>query len=112
VPPEFDRKNTSFVMRRTGFESSWRIESGDATVWGYFLHQPFGHSQPLENGSDESRGDPVHLVLARARPGVSKWVRKRSDEASRCRFDPCLLDDCSHAALAQTEEARGSDPRC
>lgn len=80
-------------MRRTGFETSWWLGSGDAKAWGYFLHQPFGRSQPLENGSDGSRGDPVHLVLARLHdPGVSKWLRKRSDEASRCRFDPCPLD--------------------
>src|SRR3954470_19599092 len=42
-----------------------------------------------------------------SRPSLSRGiqaVRKRSDEASRCRFAPCPLD-CSHAALAQLEEA-------
>jgi hypothetical protein len=60
-------KNTSFVVRRTGFETSWRLGSDDATARGYFSHQApiIGTASRMRCGSDASRGDPVQRVHVR-----------------------------------------------
>ena len=99
-------------MRRTGFETSWWLGVGDAKARGYFFHQPFRATASRTEsgsdlGSDLGRGDPVHQVLADRNPGASKWLRKRSDKASRCRFESCLLD----RSCASRSSPTGRGPR-
>ena len=83
-PPEFDRQNTSFVTRRTRFESSWW--HGRTMRWlgvTSFLKMPARAAGRSGTGNGESRGDLDRRVLVLLRT---------------CRSSP-------------TEEARGSDPR-